>query len=262
MKGATGLLLLLPLLLLAGCKPRQVADGPAATQPRTFAELDARLEAHRLRFGVMSFKGQADLLDFNKNSRIGFSYRIDVARDSLMLVSLSKFGVPAATLLLTRDTVFIRLPLSKTAAYCDYAVVRQLVQLDLDYASAQALLLGEPQVQEPVEFLPASGRHIALKGRRGPQPVYWNLNGATYRLEKMQLEDPNLGAKSEIIYGDFKKVEGQPVAHTLVVDATETQLLRIELHHSAIAIDKEKVNFKFRVPDTYTIVPCDQVGKQ
>lgn len=250
--------LILGLLVMVGCKPRQVVSTEDNLRGMDVAKAIAKAEAHHLKFNILTFKGKADVSDLSKGSSLGFAYRIDIAKDSLILINISKFGVPAMNLLIAQDTVLMRMPINQTAMICDFALLKKAMKIDLDFAKFQAILLGEAVLEQPVSMGPSKGRGITLEGTRPPYSVSWILNSSHFRLEKMQMQDANLGTGSELTYSEFKKVDGQMVASTMVLEATQAQSMRIELHHSGIEFDKEKVNFRFRIPESYKIMPCDQ----
>jgi hypothetical protein len=245
------------LVCFSSCKNRHSTSPDAELKGMDAEKAVAKhLESH-LKFHVLTLKGKADFDDFNQGTSAGFSYRIDIAKDSLILVNLSKFGIPAMSLLLSQDSMRMRIPLNNTAAICDYSFLKKMIGLDLNLRSFQDLLLGDAHFENAVKLTSGKANPIVLEGSRPPYAVSWILNGHSFRLEKMRLADPILGKESVLTYSEFQKIDGQSVASILQVEVTQPQKVRILLHHSGIAFDKEKVDFRFRIPASYRLVPCD-----
>jgi Domain of unknown function (DUF4292) len=258
MRATTWIMLLGAMLTLLGCKPRQTVSTGSDLRGMDLEKVLAEAQEHRLKFKILTFKGKADFIDVSQGKSMGFVYRIDIAKDSLILINVSKFGIPAMNMLVSRDSVLMRMPINQTAMVCDYALLQKMAKIDLDFGRFQSILLGEAELEQPLTLITARGPHIELEASRPPYSVYWNLHASHLRLEKMRITDTILAKESLITYSGFKKVDGQMVASELVMEATQAQKVRIELHHSGIEFDKEKVNFRYRIPESYKIMPCDQ----
>jgi hypothetical protein len=252
--------LLLVVLLSFGCKHRSSPEADLRGMDKEKAI--ANHHASHLRFDILTLKGKADFEDFGRGQKMGFTYRIDIAQDSLILVSASKFGVPAMHMLMGHDSVRIRVPLNQTAAICDYRLFKKMVGMDFDLIKLQNFLIGEVQFEEPLTMTSKKGNEIVLEGNHKGQSMSWILNGRHFRLEKMRVSDPNLGKESVITYSDFEKLDGQLLASTVLLEVTQPQKVRIELHHTGIARDKEKVDFRFRIPASHKITSCDRMVPQ
>ncbi len=262
MKHSLAIAALILTIMCLGCKPKQITTSNGHTGGMDAAKAAALHDASALRFAIMSIKGKADFTDLGKGTTIGFTYRIDIAKDSLILINLSKFGVPAMNMLISQDTIKMRIPLNQTAAVCDYSLLQKVMKLDLNFEKFQAVLLGQALLDQPVALTSSKGSTVVLEGNKPPYSVYWNLNAQHFKLEKMRMLDAILGNESVLTYSDFKKVDGQLVAFTFMMEATQSQTVRIELHHSGIEFDKEKINFRFRIPESYKIMPCDSLQQQ
>lgn len=253
--------LLLPLLLL-GCKNRKAATDGTELRAGSKEEVIAGHRESHLKFKTLTLKGKAQFDDLEAGRSIGFAYRIDIAKDSLILVNASKFGIPAMTMLLSRDSVRMRVPINQTASECAASELRKIGGIDMDMASLQDFLLGESDLDEPIELTSGKARPAVLRGSQSGFQVSWILNSRNDRLDKVNLKDSNLGRETTLTYSDFEKEDGQAVASTVLLEVTQPQKSRILLQHSSIAIDKESVDFRFRIPGSYKMVPCDQITAQ
>lgn len=248
------LLALLLLLAVSACKNRQ-QDGPRY-RGLSQAELHEKYQASALQFKTLTLKGKADYTNEAKNESIGFSYKVCIAKDSLIWANMTKLGLPAATILIDRDSVRMRLPLTREAVLCDFSVLRQMSGLDVDFQTLQAYLIGDGGM--PATAALVSGREvpIELQSQSRSYQVSWFLNSSNFKLEKMSAKDPILGTESSLQYGEYIKVGKQDVPTTVVLVATTPAKTRIELKHTDIKIDSEEASFSFRIPEGYTPKDC------
>lgn len=244
---------------LSACKGRKTVDGDANAKGMDKEKAILQHLNSHLHFDVLTLKGKADFEDTGKGTSMGFAYRIDIAKDSLMLVSISKFGIPAMNMLLSPDSVKMRVSLNQTASVCDYQLFNKMLGMDFNLGKFQDYILGDADLAEPITMTSGKGDPITLQSQRPPYSLSWILNSHTFRLEKMSISDPNLGKESVLTYSEFEKIDGQYVASTLNMVVTQPQELRISLHHTGIEFDKEKVDFRFRIPATYKLTPCDEL---
>jgi hypothetical protein len=242
-----------------GCKARHAHSPDFSIKGIDREEAIALHQGSQLRFHVLTLKGKANVEDQEKDSQVGFGYRIDIAKDSLILLSIYKFGIPALSMSLAKDTVRMKIPLSQTATVCDYQLLRKMTGMDFDLAKFQNYLLGDADLSEPIALTPGKGKTIELQGSRGSFDMSWMLNSQHFRLEKMRIADPLSNSGSVLTYSGFEKIEGRVIASMLRLEVTQPQNVRISLHHTAIEFDKENVDFRFRIPPAYTTTACDAI---
>lgn len=251
--------LLLPffaiVLILSSCKSRP-DGGTTRVRGLNKAKVVAKHNENRPDFKTLSLKGKADYNNLTKKEKIGFSYRIDIAKDSLILASVTKFGIPAMNVMMNTDSVFVRNMLDRSAIICDFTLVSKMLGFNVNFEMLQNFLVGDANFIEPMVLTSGKNEPIELRGKLDKYTVYWNLNDANFRLEKMRLKDLILGQESEISYSEFKKVDGHPFAQIMQLKVTSPEDVRIQLHHTSIDFDKESVSFKFRIPKSYKIKPC------
>jgi hypothetical protein len=251
---------LFALLVFMGCKGRKNTTDDSNLRGMDKEKAIAQHLASQPQFKVLTLKGKANFEDRNQDQKVGFSYRIDIAKDSLILLTVSKFGIPGMNMLLSPDSVRMRLPMNNTASVCDYSLLEKMAGMDFDLIRFQDYILGNAPLAEPIALTSGKANPIMLEGNRPPYSMSWILNSRHFRLEKVALKDPILGKESAVSYADFEKVDGRMIASSIVLEATRPQNVRIELHHTSIDFDKEKVDFRFRIPASYQMVPCDQMA--
>ena len=251
---------LLGLLLIGGCKNRDKGRTNNRVKGMDKETALAKMDEAAIDFKIMHFKGKADFesVKDGKKEGMGFSYKVYIAKDSLLWGSFSKFGLPAATALIDRDSVRMRVSLSKFAVVCDFDLISNLIGMEVDFGMVQSFFTGDPDLDpDKLTLVPNPEKTIQLREDRPPYQVSWFLNGQHNKLEKMLAEDVNLGRESSVVYSEFKDVSGKKVPGKATIEATQGGEVRIELQHSTIEIEPNKSTFKFRIPSSYEIKKCE-----
>ena len=262
MKRIPLLFLVLPLVLLTvatGCKNRKNRDNTLRVRGLSKEDILSKQHAAKVDFNFMYFKGKAEFETQREGKKQGmsFSYKAYLAKDSLLWASVSKFGIPAANVLIDRDSVKMRVSLERMAILCDFSVLSNMTGMDRDFGLVQSFFTGDPTLNpSALTLIPNETDEFILRENRPPYQVSWFLNGKHYKLDKMVAEDVNLGRKSTVTYSDFKDVSGEKVPGRALIETTQGSETRIELQHSTIEIEPNKTNFKFRIPDSYEIRDC------
>jgi Domain of unknown function (DUF4292) len=246
-------------LLVFGCRGRKTQSHDLSIKGIDKAEAVSMHHGSHLRFQVLTLKGKATLEDYENDSQVGFNYRIDIAKDSLILLSIHKFGIPAMSISLAKDTVRVKFPISQTATVCDYQLLRKMTGMDFDLARVQNYLLGDADLAEPILLTPSRGKTVEFQGSRGSYEMSWMLDSQHFRLERMRISDTLSNLESVLTYSEFEKIEGRLIASLLRLEVTQPQTARISLHHTGIEFDKENVDFRFRIPPAYTTTACEAI---
>lgn len=253
------LFLLLPLVALmvvSSCKPKVPKQDKIRYKGMDRETLIEKFDANRLDYKFANLKGKASFDDPAKNQNMGFSYRISIAKDSLIVANISKMGFPGAMMLIDPDSVHVRIPLERSAMHCDLEFISQNLGFDADFQMIQDILLGDSKPLDDSKLIPGDSSPVEMRSRVSNMEVSWFLNGGNFKLEKMAVKDLNLARSSVLTYSDFQKVEGQSLPMQMNMEVTQSQPIRIELKHSDINFDQDKANFKFRIPDSYEVKPC------
>jgi len=244
--GWTGILL---LLLVASCKTRQKDESPVRKDPVE------KLKAHRdatTSFRTAVLKGKADYHDEAKQENISFTYKISIAHDSLILANVSKMGMPVASILVTQDSVLMRLPLTKESIRCGIGKLEELTGMNLGMEDLQDLLVGDMKVPESAE--------VEGDWYRSEEPsmgkVSYLVGSPHLKLDKLVAKQPNLDREIQLSFGDFKKTNGQWMPYYLELARVSTTANRIYLSHGEVQLDGDEVSFGFRIPEGYVAKPC------
>lgn len=251
--------LLLILVQLGSCKNRNRDSENLKVNGLTKEEVLKKHESARADFKIMSFKGKADFETVKEGEKntVGFSYKVYLAKDSMLWASISKLGVSVGTVLVDQDSVRMRISIGKIAVLCDFTLLSNMLGMDVNFGLVQSFFTGDPEFNvEDLKMVPGEAKGIRLDEDRPPYSVSWFLNGKSFKLDKMTAEDRNLGRKSSVVYGDFKDVSGQKIPGNALIEVTQPESVRIELEHSKIEIEPSKSTFSFRIPKSYDIQDC------
>lgn len=253
------LLCLMALVIVSGCKNRNRESEKVRVHGLTQEEVMAKHLEAQAKFKILGFKGKADFESTKegKTQSMGFSYRIYIAKDSLLWGSISKMGISFGTVLVDQDSVKMRISLGKIAVVCGFDLLSEMVGMDVNFLLLQSFFTGDPILGDgELKMSAEAGKGIRLDESRPPYAVSWFLNGKTFKLDKMVAEDSNLGRSSSVVYSEFEEVSGQLIPGRAVIEATQPNQSRIELEHTKIEVDPTKSTFAFRIPKSYEIKSC------
>lgn len=253
--------MLVVLMLAASCRTTREGGNGSRYRGMSQEKVMEKYQNSLPDFKTVTFKGKADFENKTENSSIGFSYKINVAKDSLIWASVSKLGIPAANILIDRDSVRMRIMLSREAVLCDFSVISQMTGFDVNFDMLQAFLLGNAYFTKDALLVSRTEPPVEFKGRMSPYQVSWFLNDQHFRLEKMVVKDITLGAESVLSYSDFGRVGSTQMANLMELTTTQPQAARITMKHSSIEFDDDKASFDFRIPSSYEVKPCGKSNR-
>jgi hypothetical protein len=273
--GHTKYLFQLPLYLLAfsliftSCKHQQKT---LATKPKCNVDfrsakwLTEKLNANEFRFNTLDGKLSVEsTVDSNSNS---FTASLRIKKDSLIWISISKVGIEAVRVLITKDSVKFVDRINSQYFKGDFTYLSKVLGSPLDFEILQALFVGNS-----VSFYDDDER---LKG--GVSDCQYLLGTIRKRkLKKVmergkELKDPsqNIYLSSDnfkilrILFYDFDANRSFDATYSEFVPIDSTQLFPTKLKFTikaqkSIAINmqylRQKINeditFSFKIPDNY-----------
>lgn len=253
---------LLVFLLVAGslfnfgCKNR---DGTTTRRGGKVspAEVLKKNEENRALFHTISIKGKGSIAGAQNGSSFSFSYRLNMAQDSCLRLNLTKFSLPAATILIDQDSVRSRRLDTKQANICDLTAIQRMIGLDVDLGTLQGLLIGEPSfTKDEVSYVKGPKPPYQFKGKVSPYVVDYFIDGSNFKLVKMAAKDNMVGKEFSLNYSEFKQIGKQLVPGKIEMLARNPEEVRIVLEHQSIEIDPDKISFAFKIPKSYEKVYC------
>ncbi len=230
--------------------------------------LTKHLKASELDFNCLSAKLNCELsLDQEDHS---FSISLRCRKDSVIWLSISKLGIEAARVLITKDSVKIRIDLTEKKYFTgDFTYINQLLHTELDYEMIQALLFGNSALfdDEEEKLRPGKDKNncqyllSTVRKRRArriingiEQPkenfqTLW-LDPNTFKIMMLEFEDVETKRKFNACYEEFNVVDKYLAPFKLLYTITAEKIIKAEIRYSKISIN-EVQTFPFKIPASY-----------
>lgn len=266
------------LLALASCKhKKELAKNPVTVVDTTSGKcrmdfkngrsLSRRMNESELVYTYASAKLNCELtLDGEEHS---FNVTVRSRKDSVIWMSISKLGIDAARVLITKDSVKFTLGLTERKYFSgDFSYINQMLHADLDFNMLQALLFGnsaefydEDEKLKPGRdknncqyFLSTVRKQRVKRIVNGEQPkesfqTMW-LDPQTFKIVTMEFDDIEAKRKFTACYNDFKPVDNYLAPFKMLYNITAEKNIKAEIKYSRIGIN-EPQKFPFNIPPNY-----------
>ncbi len=239
-------------LLTTSCKTKKVAT--ETTSSKMNAEnVQKRLIKNQL--NAEWLVGRAKVSFNDGSSAMNATAELRMRKDSVIWMSVRKFGFEGGRALITKDSVFLLDKLNRKYAAEDLSFIAEQYNLPANFSTLQAMLLGNPiflgtgdmqlEMQEDVLRLDSDG---------GGRNSTYVIQAADYRLKEMIFEDT---AAKQILtngYQDYQALaDGQKFSYfrTIDVKSPSTGELGIQMEFSKVDINVP-TTIRFEIPKQYT----------
>jgi hypothetical protein len=249
-------------MTMTACKTRQVITQPLKEQGPEY--LFEQMKKSELKYSTFSARfGAEAVVDQNNTS---FSGAIYIVRDSLIWMSVSKFGLEVARFLITPDSAKMLNRINDSYFIGDFNYVCGLFQVDFDFDILQALITGNDFSYYDNDVFKASVENKSYKlstiGRRKLKKYVIKENEAqrvliqdilldpeNFKITKISIKEVKQeNRKFESFYSDFRLLENQLTPYSLKVEITDDKK-RIDVSVSFTKISlNTKENASFKIP--------------
>lgn len=235
---------------------------------KTGKALSKRMYDNQLDFTYASAKFSCELMiDSVEHS---FNVSVRCRKDSIIWLSISKLGIDAARVLITKDTVKFTLGLTEKKYFIgDFSFINQMLHADLDYDMLQALLFGNSADfhDEDDKLKPgrdrntcqyfistirkrhlkriASGTEIANESYQ----TMW-LDPITFKIVNLEFDDVKEKRKFSAAYNDFRLVDTYLAPFKLQYNIMAEKNIKATINYGRIGIN-EVQSFPFKIPASY-----------
>lgn len=250
----------------AGCTAkRKVIAQPLKEQGPEY--LFEQLKKNELKFSTLSAKFNVDAELNNENTT--FSGAFYLKRDSLIWLSISKFGLEAARFLITPDSAKMINRLNNTYFLGDFNYVCELFNVDFDFDILQSLMVGNDFSYYDNDVFKASidnkdyklstiGRRKLkkfVKAGQEDQRVLiqdiW-LDPETFKIVKISMKEVKQeNRKFDAFYSGFDLVENQRFPMEMRYEINDVKRYLVKISYSKITIDQPG-SMSFKIPANYT----------
>ena len=284
---------LLFVTVLFSCKtPKKIQKGNAAiTRPATdSADEKCRLDykngktlvkmmkMHELDFNTFSGKLNCELNSGEEESSFNISVRC--RRDSAIWFNISKMGIDALRMLVTRDSVKFMIMtsmggLEKGYFRGDFSFINHALKAELDYEMLQSLLIGNSAdfLNDSIKmrggkdksncqyFLSTTRKRKLNKIIDGKEPkenlqAIW-LNPITWKIVMLEFIDVETNRKFNVCYDDFQVVGSSLIPFKHLYSIAAEKNIRAEAKWAKISVN-EAVTFPYKVPSSYDEIKMNE----
>ncbi|OAV43090.1 DUF4292 domain-containing protein [Lewinella sp. 4G2] len=207
------------------------------------------MEANAFETDYLEGSARIDLESEKLN--IGGTGTIRLERDKAIWMSVKKFGFEGARVLIRPDSFFVlnRLNGDYTAEPLSY--VERKYQIPADFNLLQKIILGNAVFFTRDLELTQNGDVYELSGEDSRYATSYLVDGASFKLQQMDLRESGSDRKITILNKDFRTVEAakQEFAYgrTVRVNSTESGRAMIEMNFRKVELDGPlQMPFPFR----------------
>lgn len=230
--------------------------------------LSQRMYENELDYTYASAKFNCELTIDNEDHSFNVSVR--TRKDSVIWMSISKLGIDAARVLITKDTVKFTMGLTEKKYFVgDFSYINDMLKSDLDFDMLQALLFGnsaefydEDEKLNPGRdkgncqyFLSTTRkRHVKriINGVEVPKESFqtiW-LDHRNFKIVMTEFDDVETKRKFNACYEDFKPVDKYLAPFKMLYNITAEKNIKAEIKYARININ-EPQKFPFNIPASY-----------
>ncbi|MGZ4103304.1 MAG: DUF4292 domain-containing protein [Bacteroidia bacterium] len=230
--------------------------------------LGRRMNESELDYVYAAAKFNCELkMDSDEHS---FNVNVRTRKDSVIWMSISKLGIDAARVLITKDSVKFTLGLTEKKYFAgDFSYINQMLHADLDFNMLQALLFGNSAefYDDDEKLKPGRDkgncqyflstvrkRHVKriVSGTEQPKEAVqtiW-LDPTTFKIVTTEFDDVETKRKFNATYDDFRPVDKYLAPFKMVYNITAEKNIHADIKYSRISIN-EPQSFPFKIPPSY-----------
>jgi hypothetical protein len=237
-----------------GCRrtPDFGKSGPA-TEARSPEYLKKKLRSYDHK-NLNMVNAQAKVFMEGNGQSIGATANIIWIRDSVMWMNVKKFGLEAARVLVTKDSVFVLNRLEKTYSAKGLESLQRQYSLPAGFDLVQSLLLASPWYFPDISLSAdiKEGQH-RLSGSNGRFSADYRIEEEAYWLNQELFLQPRDTRSMSVLFGNYKKTALAgwfPYLRTLEASSLETGDLRLSIELNEVEFNVPK-SIRFEIPRHY-----------
>lgn len=243
------LLLLIIALFFSSCKATKKVGGKEVISAETLKRdliknqvraegIDARAKV-RFKDGSMSQSATAT---------------IKMITDSLVWMSVRKFGFEVARAQITADSVYFVDRFNRQYAIEDLSFLSETYGLPASLETLQAVLLGNPVFFSSAPMrLERAESYYKLSSEKDIKATYW-IGVLSRELSKINFEQPEEEQQIEINLLDYKPLSDSQLfsyLRKMNVNSSATGEIELELEFTDVKLDQPK-SIRFEIPNNYS----------
>jgi hypothetical protein len=238
-------LAMLLLGLLPGCSLFRKSGGSEGYSSAS-GSLLKRLEAEEIDFQTLSLSGKADIsLPEDQGGSLSASYRIAIARDSLILIRITKV-IEAFRICITRDSIYVADRINQRLYIADFGAAERYIGLKGDFGLLQDLLLGHfHPLPESLSLTGREGGDLLLSGQAGGADFVYRADMRLQKITEIRAENALRNQATRIAYGDFQEAGKSRLPYSVRVEVLRPEAATLQLTHRRADLDEGGISFEF-----------------
>ena len=220
---------------------------------------------NQFNFEWLSVKFSADYEIDNNNT--SFSGQIRIKKDSIIWISISKFSIEGARILITQDSIFVINRMDNNYFKSDFNYINRFINSTVDFDMLQAFIVGNDfKYYENDKFkssfdgenfhLNTVNRHKLKKYIRNENDKLKilvqniEIDSKNYKIKNLNVKEVKENNKLKISYSDFELISNQLFPKLLQISIISEKVIEIKIDYSKVNINEE-LNFPFKIPENY-----------
>lgn len=240
--------LFLIILLAVGCRSTKTITSNAEVKANmTAKELIRENQNQNTRFKTLQAKVKIDYTQDQKSQ--GYTVNLRIAKGKIIWINAT---LGLARVMITPDKVRFYDKVNNQYFDGDYALLSDLLGINLDYNKVENLLLGEAIYNLKADSYSISTHEnsyvLQPKEQKDLLELFFLLNPSHFKMDSQQLFQPTKRRILEIDYKSYQKVSKQILPENLKIIAVEdTEEVSIEMEYRSVSLNEE-LRFPFSIP--------------
>lgn len=240
--------LFLIILLAVGCRSTKTITSNAEVKANmTAKELIRENQNQNTRFKTLQAKVKIDYTQDQKSQ--GYTVNLRIAKGKIIWINAT---LGLARVMITPEKVRFYDKVNNQYFDGDYALLSDLLGINLDYNKVENLLLGEAIYNLKADSYSISTHEnsyvLQPKEQKDLLELFFLLNPSHFKMDSQQLFQPTKRRILEIDYKSYQKVSKQILPENLKIIAVEdTEEVSIEMEYRSVSLNEE-LRFPFSIP--------------
>ncbi len=240
--------LILSILLVVGCRSTKTITSNAEVKANmTAKDLIRENQNQNTRFKTLQAKVKIDYTQDQKSQ--GYTVNLRIAKGKIIWINAT---LGLARVMITPDKVRFYDKVNNQYFDGNYALLSDLLGIDLDYNKVENLLLGEAIYNLKADNYSISTHEnsyvLQPKEQKDLLELFFLLNPSHFKMDSQQLFQPTKRRILEIDYKSYQKVSKQILPENLKIIAVEdTEEVSIEMEYRSVSLNEE-LRSPFSIP--------------
>ena len=248
MKSIKILVLVLIAAFIFGCSSSKTLTSKGEVNSKmTSKELIRQNQSQNARFKTLQAKVKIEYTQDQKTQ--GYTVNLRIEKDKIIWINAT---LGLARVMITPDKVRFYDKINNQYFDGDYALLSDLLGIELDYKKVERLLLGESifNLKEDKYSISTQENSYVLQPieQKAMLELFFLINPAHFKIDSQQLYQPSKRRILEVDYKTYQKVSKQVLPENLKIIAVEdTEEVSIEMEYRSVTLN-EDLRFPFSIP--------------